>query len=64
MKARSVIFMGIMFQLVVVGVVEIKQASMIYSTAVSNLQDGPCSSFGRLREDFQKEQLSKLKPER
>lgn len=64
MKAHSVIFMGIIFQLVVVGVVKTKQAIMIYSTAVSVLQNSPCSSFGRTREDFQKEQLTKLKPER
>lgn len=63
MKACSVIFMGIIFQLVVVGVVETKQAIMIYSTAVSDLQNSPYN-FGRTREDFQKEQLTKLKPER
>ena len=38
--------MGIILQLVMVGVVETKQAIMIYSTAVSDLQDGPCSALG------------------
>lgn len=56
--------MGIIFQLGVVGVVETKQAITTYSTAVSDLQDGPCSSFGRIREEYQKEELTKLKPER
>lgn len=64
MKVRGVIFTGIIFQLVVVGVVETKQAITIDSTAVFGLQDGPCSSFGRIREEFQKEELTKLKPER